>query len=236
MDLGWFAEPLRDAVRNQAVTLARAAGLEVECIARRNLRQEDRRAAMLQRRGDHPGLGPRFSAMEPCPAFWPWPGQASGRTGGKRTQGQGRHGYFYFVPERLGWCSLRGPTGRPFRWQFYGNGHVWLANARRRAGLPFRMANHACVELADWPQAPTLAEAFSLHAWPAALDALARQSVPLRKPFPNGDHWSLMPVEYGWDLAWHRASAPWPRARPRSAARPSSPCRHRMWRSLWANA
>src|ERR1035438_3532973 len=62
-DLGCFAEPLRDALRDQALTLARDAGLEVEFIQRRNFRKEDRIAAILQRRGDHPGLVHVFSAM-----------------------------------------------------------------------------------------------------------------------------------------------------------------------------
>ena len=85
---GGFAEPLRDAIRNHAVTLARAAGLEVEFIQRRNFRKEDRIAEMLQRRGFHPGLVQVFSAMEACPAFRPWHDKTSGRTGVKLTQGK----------------------------------------------------------------------------------------------------------------------------------------------------
>ena len=109
-DLGLFAAPLRDALRDRALTLARAAGLAVAFIPRRNFRKEDRSAAIRQRRGDHPGLLPVFSARVPCPAFRPWPDQASGRTGVKLTQGKGRHFDFYFVHERLGLCYLRVPT------------------------------------------------------------------------------------------------------------------------------
>ena len=72
IDLGLFAEPLPDAIRDHAVTLARAAGLEVEFIQRKNFRKEDRVAEVLARRGDHPGRVHVFSALEPCPAFRPW--------------------------------------------------------------------------------------------------------------------------------------------------------------------
>ncbi|HOX59159.1 MAG TPA: hypothetical protein P5205_18400 [Candidatus Paceibacterota bacterium] len=97
-DLGLFAEPLRDAMRDHALTLARAAGLEVEFIQRRNFRKEERIAEILHRRRDHPGLLPVFSAMEPCPAFRPWHDKLSGRTGVKITQGKCLHFYFHSVP------------------------------------------------------------------------------------------------------------------------------------------
>jgi hypothetical protein len=103
-DLGIFAEPLRDALRDHALGLARAAGQEIEFIQRRNFRKEDRVAQVLARRGSQPGLVHIFSAMEPCPAFRPWPDKASGRTGVKLTQGKCLHFYFYFVHERLGLC------------------------------------------------------------------------------------------------------------------------------------
>lgn len=205
-DLGIFAEPLRDALRDHAVKLARAAGLEVEFIQRKNFRKEERIAELLARRGPHPGLVHVFSAMEPCPAFRPWHDKTSGRTGVKITQGKCLHFYFYFVHERLGLCYLRMPTWLPFRLQFYFNGHTWLAHQLRQAGIAFRMEDNAFVEIADWKAAQTLADAFSIPALHADLDALARQYVPFLKQFPSGYHWSLMQVEYSWDLSWRRAA------------------------------
>jgi hypothetical protein len=87
-DLGVFAEPLRDALRDRAVQLARAAGLEIEFIQRKNFRKEDRAAEVLARRGPQPGLVHVFSAMEPGPAFRPWQDKTHGRTGVKLTQGK----------------------------------------------------------------------------------------------------------------------------------------------------
>jgi hypothetical protein len=174
-DLGVFAEPLRDALRDHAVKRAREAGLEVEFIPRKNFRKEDRIAQLLARRGDHPGLVHVFSAMEPCPAFRPWHDQTSGRTGVKITQGKCLHFYFHFVHERLGLCYLRVPTWLPFRLQFYCNGHPWLAHQLRQAGIAFQMEDNAFVEIADWKAAQTLADGFSIQALHADLDALARQ-------------------------------------------------------------
>ncbi len=119
-DRGIFAEPRRD----HAAQLARKAGLEVEFIARKNFRKEDRVAEVLARRGPQPGLVHVFSAMEPCPAFRPWHGKATGRTGVKITQGKCLHVYFYFVHERLGLCYLRVPTWLPFWRRFYFNGSL----------------------------------------------------------------------------------------------------------------
>ena len=204
-DLGVFAEPLRDAIRDHAAALARAAGLEIEFVQRRNFRKEDRVAEVLARRGTQPELVPVFSAMEPCPAFRPLHDKASGRTGVKLTQGKCLHFYFYFIHERLGLCYLRVPTWLPFRLQFYFNGHAWLANELRRAGIAFRLEDNALVEIADWLAAQTLADGFSIQALHADLDALARQYVPFLPQFPSGYHWSLMPVEYSWDLSWKHA-------------------------------
>jgi len=63
-DLKLFAEPLREAVRDHAIKLARAAGLEVEFIHRKNFRQEDRISELVARRGTAPGLVPVFSAAK----------------------------------------------------------------------------------------------------------------------------------------------------------------------------
>ena len=102
--LGVFAEPRRDAIGDQAVQLAREAGLEVEFIRRKDFRKEDRVAEVLARRGPQPGLVPVFWAMEPCPGFRPWQDPARGRTGVQMTQGKCLHFCFDFVHERLGRC------------------------------------------------------------------------------------------------------------------------------------
>lgn len=204
-DLKHFAEPLRDAMRDQAILLARAAGLEVEFIQRKNFRKEDRVAEILARRGNEPGLVHVFSAMEPCTTFQPWHDKKSGRTGLKPASGKCLHFYFYFLHERLGLCYLRVPTWLPFRLQFYCNGHAWLASELKKAKVDFAMEDNAFVRLGDWPKAQALSEGFDLKKLHADLNALARQYVPFLDRFPKGYHWSSMQVEYSWDIVWKKA-------------------------------
>jgi len=202
-DLKVFAEPLRDQVRDHALFTARAAGLAIEHIERKNFRKEGRVAAVLQSRGAAPGLVHVFSAMEACQAFKPWPDKTTGKTGLRPTAGKCLHDYFYFLHPRLGLVYVRVPTGLPFRLQIYFNGHNWLASRLRKAGVKFPMEDNALVECADWKKAPSLADDFSLDQLKHDLDGLARQCVPtLLERFCGGDHWSLMPVEYSFDLVW----------------------------------
>jgi hypothetical protein len=179
-DLKVFAEPLRDQVRAHAQLTAQAAGLTIEHVERKSFRKENRLAAILAQRGDAPGLGQVFSAMEASQACKPPHDKATGKTGLRPTAGKYLHYYFYFLHARLGLGYVRGPTWRPFRLPIYFNAHNWLASRRRRAGVKFQMADHALVECADWTQAQTLADDFSLAQLKRALDGLARQCVPVR--------------------------------------------------------
>lgn len=205
-DLKLLAEPLRDAVRDHAVSLAGAAGLTIDYIQRRDFRKEDRIAEVLKRRGDRPGLVHVFSAMESCTAFRPWHDKTTGRTGLRTTAGKCLHYYFYFLHERLGLVYVRVPTWLPFRLQIYFNGHNWLAGRLREAGVSFRMEDNAMVECGDWQRAQSLADDFSIDQLKRDLDGLARQCVPmLWERFCSGYHWSLMQVEYALDLIWRSA-------------------------------
>jgi len=177
-DLKVFAEPLRAAVRDPAVLTARHAGLRIEYLERKNFRKEDRVAEALQQRGDAPGLGHVFWAMEACQAFKPWHDKTTGKTGLRPTAGKCLHYYFYFLQPRLGRVYVRVPTWLPFRLPIYFNGHNWLASRLRRAGGTFQMADNALVECADWKKAQGMADEFSLDQLKRDLDSLARQCVP----------------------------------------------------------
>src|SRR5438046_2102812 len=67
-----FAEPFRDAIRQNAEKLAADHGLEIEYIRKKNFRKEDRIKEILAKREDKPGLVWIFSAMEPCSTSKPW--------------------------------------------------------------------------------------------------------------------------------------------------------------------
>jgi len=61
-----FAMTLRDQVRDGAASLASAAGVTIEHIAKSHVRKEAVVARVLEQRGDHPGLVHIISAMEAC--------------------------------------------------------------------------------------------------------------------------------------------------------------------------
>ena len=63
-----FVEPLREEIRHNAERLAQEYGLEIEFIRSVHaFRKEDRIRAIVERRGDHPGLVHIFAALNPAP-------------------------------------------------------------------------------------------------------------------------------------------------------------------------
>lgn len=206
-DLKLFAEPLREQVRENALLLARQAGLEIEHLERKGLRKEERVAGILEERGRHPGLVHIFSAMESCKCFKPWHDKKSGRTGLKLTGGRCLHYYFYFIDEQLGLGYVRVPTWLPFRLQVYFNQHQWLASQLRAAGLDFKLADNTLVTCGDWAKAQALVDGFEIKTLAARLQSLAEKFCPLVKTFASGYHWSLMQVEYALDVVFKSAAA-----------------------------
>lgn len=204
-DFPRFAEPLRDAIRANAETLAQASGLEIEFIRRPDsFRKEDRIREILVARGDHPGLVHIFSAMERCPSFAPWHDKKTGHTTLRGRDGKCLHYYFYFLDPEFGLCYLRVPTWAPFRLQFYCNGHHWLAGQLRAAGIAFTQHDNTFLAVADFARAQALADAFPVERLHRLLDRVANQFCPVLPHFETPYHWSLMQVEYATDLAFHR--------------------------------
>jgi hypothetical protein len=200
-----FAEPLRDEVRANAERLAAEHGLTIEFVRSTGaFRKEDRVQAVLAARGMRPGLVHICSAMEPCAAFTPWHGRASGTTTLRYKDGKCLHYYFSFLDPTFGLCYLRVPTWAPFRLQFYCNGHNWLAGQLRHAGIAYEQLDNTFRTLADPTQAQALADAFPVERLHRALDAFAAQYCPVMERFGVTYHWSIMQVEYATDLIFHR--------------------------------
>jgi hypothetical protein len=197
-----FAEPLRERIRAGAQALAAAQGAQIEHVAKAHIRKEEVVAAVIKRRGDHPGLVHVLSAMEACNAYEPWHDKRSHQTFLRHTSGKCLHYYFYFIDDTLGLIYLRVPTWCPFRLQFYCNGHSWLARSLAAAGIGYTMADNAFIRLDDWARAQQLADAFSPDALHALLDRYAEQCCPVLDVFGQRYHWSLMQVEYATDLAF----------------------------------
>jgi hypothetical protein len=207
-DYARFTEPLREEIRQNAERLAREHGLEIEFIRSVHaFRKEDRIRAILDQRGEQPGLVHIFAAMEPCAAFTPWHDKATGKTTLRYKDGKCLHYYFYLIDAEFGLCYLRVPTWAPFRLQFYCNGHNWLLGQLRQAGITVAPLDNTFRVLGDPARAQALADAFPVAQLHHTLDALAARYCPVLARFGVTYHWSLMQVEYATDLIFHRQDA-----------------------------
>ena len=118
-----FVQPLTEAIKANAEALAAEAGRKVDYLRKKNFRKEDSVKAVIEQRGDQPGLVGVFSALEPCTTYQPWHDKPSGRTFLRYNDGKCLHYYFYFIDEEFSLCYVLVPTWCPFRLQCYTNGH-----------------------------------------------------------------------------------------------------------------
>jgi hypothetical protein len=133
---------------------------------------------VLKERGTHPGLVWIFSALEPCTTYQPWHDKTSGRTYLRYDDGKCLHYYFYFVDEELGLCYVRVPTWCPFRLQFYGNGHHWLARQLDGKKISYSLLDHACAAIGDWAAAQALGDSWDPSRLHRKLDEFPTDTAP----------------------------------------------------------
>jgi hypothetical protein len=204
-DIGQFAEPLRERIRENALEQARAAGVEVEYLSRsKGVRKEDLVAKVLARRGNHPGLVHVLSVMEACTTFKPWHDKTTGKTGVKMVPGKCGTYYFYLIDPQLGLMYVRVPTWLPCRLQIYFNVHHWLAAKLQAEGIDVEMEDNALVRISDWKRAQEVAAGFSVQEWEKKFHALAARFAPVVEKFPRGYHWSVMQVEHSLDVVFKK--------------------------------
>ena len=202
-----WAEPLRDSLRANTERIAAENGIEIEFVrSRKGFRKEDRVKAVLEKRGEHPGVVCILSAMEPCGSYKPWYDKKSHKTYLKPDDGKCLHYYVYFIDEDLGLCSLRVPTWCPFRLQFYCNGHSVLAQQMSKRHIEFRVLDNAFGWIADFTQAQKLADEFRVERLHRKLDEFADRYCPVVKQFELNYHWSLDQVEFATDIVFQRQS------------------------------
>jgi len=205
-DYTQFVEPLREAIRATAEQLATENGLQIDFIRKLNFRKEERVSAIIEQRGDHPGLVHIFSAMESCNAYKPWHDKKTHKTFLKADSGKCLHYYFYFIDKQFGLCYLRVPTWCPFRLQFYFNAHNWLARQLDRKGIGYRLVDNAFVHIERWDKAQKIADAFDSGQLHRVLDRYADKCCPVViSSFQRKYHWSLMQAEYASDIIFRAA-------------------------------
>lgn len=196
-----FAEPLRDLIRENAQAVAKANGLEIEFISKKDaFRKEERVKELIAQRGDHFGLVHIFSAMEGCQAYRPWHNKKTHKTYVKQTKGKCLHYYFYFIDPVWGLCYLRVPTWCPFRLQFYCNGHNVLARQLDKEQIASEQIENAFFRITDYERANELAATFDSEQLHQRLDKLAAQYCPVASQLGLFYSWSIMQVEYATDV------------------------------------
>ncbi|MBT4594503.1 MarR family transcriptional regulator [bacterium] len=201
-DFKQWASPMRDKVNENAKSIARENGLEIEFIRKKNFRKDDRVAKILAKRGNHPGLVHIFSAMETCFAFKPWHDKKSHKTFFKYDSGRCLHYYFYFIDEDYGLCYLRVPTWAPFRLQFYCNAHNWLARQLDREGIGYKQRENAFSEIDSFEKAQEISDTFSGKDLHQILKKYALIFCPSINQFKAGIHWSVTQAEYATDIVF----------------------------------
>ena len=203
-DFTQFAKPLTDSIKANAEELAAASGLKIDYVRKKNFRKEDKVKAVLRERGSQPGLVWIFSALEPCTTYQPWFNKEQKRAYLRPDDGKCLHYYFYFIDEELGLCHVRVPTWCPFRLQFYGNGHNWLARQLDRKKIRYTQLDNAFTAIEDWAAAQELADGWEASRLHRKLDEFADRYCPILKQIEESYHWSLDEAEYATDIVFHR--------------------------------
>ena len=200
-----WAQPLREALRENAERLAAENGLEIEFIRRaKSFRKEDKIHQVLQQRGEHPGLVWIFSTLEPCSTYRPWHDKTTGKTYLRPDDGKCLHYYFYFIDEELGLCYVRVPTWCPFRLQIYLHGHHRLACRLKRKQIGHTRLDNAFLQIEDLERSQKIADDWPVEKLHRKLDEWAERYCPVIRQFEVRYHWSLEQVEFSTDLLFRR--------------------------------
>ncbi len=199
-----FAEPFKDEIRQNAERIATENKIDIEFVAKSNIRKEDLVAKVLEKRGAQPGIVHILSAMESCPSYKPWHNKQTGKTFLKGIQGKCLHYYFYFIDDHLGFGYVRVPTWCPFRLQVYFNGHSLLKNQLGQAGIGYTMIDNAFDSIEDWEKAQGLADDIDVEQIHKCLDRFAKLFCPVHQHFGEVYHWSIMQAEYATDIVFKR--------------------------------
>ena len=202
-DYAKWAEPLRDAIRENRERIATAHGTEIEFIrSKKKFRQEKRVKEILEQRGEEAGLVCILSVMEPCGAYKPWHDKKTHKTYLKPDDGKCLHYYVYFIDQDLGLCYVRVPTWCPFRLQVDCNGHSYLARQLSKRKIEYRVLDNAFGWIADFERAQKLADNFSVEMVHRKLDEFAERYCPVIRKFGLSYHWSLDQVEFATDVVF----------------------------------
>ena len=203
-DYAKFAEPYRDALKQNAEKLAAESDIKIEFIRKGNVRKEALIEAILKKRGTHAGLVHIISVMEGCTSYRPWHDKVSHKTFLKYDTGKCLTYYFYFIDEMLGLCYVRVPTWLPFKLQIFFNGHAWLSNELTKKKIGHQMMDNAFIGINNWSKAQKISDNLSVEKLHKKLNAFAEKYCPVHQTFNQQYHWSIMQCEYSTDIVFKK--------------------------------
>jgi hypothetical protein len=204
-ELGKYCEPIREQLRDNALRLAKEAGVEFEYLSSgKGVNKEQLVAKVLAKRGMAPGLVHVLALPEACTCYKPYREKGSAKVGLRLAGGKCTTYYFYLIDAQLGLLYVRVPSWLPCRLQIYFNAHHWLAARLQEASIDFQMADNAFKRISNWELAQQLASDFSVKGLEEKLHHLARRFCPMVERFAQGYHWSLMQVEYALDIVFRK--------------------------------
>ena len=193
------AKEWADEVNAKVRRVAREEGLVVRQV-KSGERKEALVAQLLEKRGRHPGVVCVLGAMERCRSLRVRAAEPGGPLRLQWGPGKCEHFYVYVLDAEFGLCHLRIPTWAPFRLQFCGNGHDWLAQQMRAAGLSFTQADNCFTDLSDVAAAQKLVHRFDPVRLHRRLDELAARWVSIHARFGHSLHWSIAQAEWSTDI------------------------------------
>lgn len=197
---------LADSLKRQAQALAKDAGIQIKYLGKSKIRKESYVQAILDERGNHPGLVCILSCVEGCMRFMPQHFKDKNYTGLLMRHGQCLHYYFYFIDEELGLCHLRVPTWLPCRLQFCFNGHNFLANQLRKNNISFTMADNCFTSIESFETANELASIDPVKL-EKRLKHYVNSFIPvIEQTFPDQYYWSIMQIEMSTDIVFDNES------------------------------
>ena len=203
-DYAKFAEPFKEAIRNNAEQLSKENNVEIEFVRKTHIRKEDLVKKVLAKRGTHPGLVHIISAMESCGSYRPWHDKQTGKTFLKGSQSKCLHYYFYFIDPYLGYGYIRVPTWCPFKLQVYINGHNIVAHQLEKENIKYTMLDNAFDYIEDFEKAQEICDNLDIKKIHKRLDELAQKYCPVYLSFKQVYHWSIMQAEYATDIIFKK--------------------------------
>ena len=182
--------------------------------APKGIRKEELVAPYYRSFKEHEGVVVILKSMEQSSTYVSYEPRYTAPSGAdyrliKRAAKRFLHYYFYVLDPIMGPMSLRVASYLPFSVSCFMNGHSYVAEELRRAGVPFRMQDNAIVRCADPDLLNTIAERLDERILQQRASYWATRLAPR---FSAREHaicqldyqWSVAQIEFARDVIFHR--------------------------------